>query len=288
MKFALQRCCTTSVFLKQYESSTDAVLKKLGVEFVDIKEFGCCGYPLKNFNYQAYILSSAKNLALAEKEQLNILTFCNCCYGSLKHAGHLLGTDESARDEINSKLNKAALQYSGGVEVKHLFEVLYKDIGVQNIKEKVVKSFEGLKIATHYGCHLLRPRRIVQFDNPLSPSIFDQLVEITGAESIPWSRKLECCGSPVRGVNDDLSRDLTEKKIMDAKESGAELLCVACPFCQLQFDRGQKMLLSKQNGKRPLPSILYTQFIGLSLGIDAEALGINQNELDINGITAFL
>ena len=84
------------------------------------------------------------------------------------------------------------------------------------------------------------------------------------------------------------NKDLTEKKIMDAKESGAELLCVACPFCQLQFDRGQKMLLSKQNGKRPLPSILYTQFLGLSLGIDAESLGINQNELDLNEIRAFL
>jgi heterodisulfide reductase subunit B len=288
MEFALLRCCSTNLFLKQYESSTDAVSNKLGLGLVEIKEFNCCGYPLKNYNFKAHVLASARNLSLAEKRNLNITTVCNCCYGSTRDVNHILSADGSIREEINSTLEKEGLKYNGGVEVKHFLEILYKDVGIERIKEKVVKSFEGLKIATQYGCHILRPRQIVQFDDPGTPTIFDRLIEMTGAESIPWETQLECCGSPMWGINDDLSMDLTQKKIADARESGADYLCVACPFCQLQFDRVQKMLIARRNVNGRLPSILYTQLLGLSLGIDPEALGINKNELDISGILNFL
>ncbi|HUU80474.1 MAG TPA: CoB--CoM heterodisulfide reductase iron-sulfur subunit B family protein, partial [Acidobacteriota bacterium] len=284
MEFALLRCCSTNLFLKQYESSTDAVSNKLGLGLVEIKEFNCCGYPLKNYNFKAHVLASARNLSLAEKRNLNITTVCNCCYGTTRDVNHIMRTDGSIREEINSTLEKEGLKYNGGVEVKHFLEILYKDVGIERIKEKVIKSFEGLKIATQYGCHILRPRQIVQFDDPGTPTIFDQLIEMTGAESIPWETQLECCGSPMWGINDDLSMDLTQKKIADARESGADYLCVACPFCQLQFDRVQKMLIARRNVNGRLPSILYTQLLGLSLGIDPEALGINKNELDISGI----
>ena len=288
MEFALLRCCSTNLFLKQYESSTDAVSNKLGLGLVEIKEFNCCGYPLKNYNFKAHVLASARNLSLAEKRNLNITTVCNCCYGTTRDVNHIMRTDGSIREEINSTLEKEGLKYNGGVEVKHFLEILYKDVGIERIKEKVIKSFEGLKIATQYGCHILRPRQIVQFDDPGTPTIFDQLIEMTGAKSIPWETQLECCGSPMWGINDDLSMDLTQKKIADARESGADYLCVACPFCQLQFDRVQKMLIARRNVNGRLPSILYTQLLGLSLGIDPEALGINKNELDISGILNFI
>ncbi len=288
MKFVIQRCCNTPIFLKQYESSTNAVLKKLGIDFVEIEDLNCCGYPLKNYNFNAYILSSAGNLAMAEKENLNIMTVCNCCYGSLKHVDHLMKEDTSIKNETNKSLAKESLKYDGGIEVKHLLEVLYKDIGIEQIREKIVKTFKGLKIAVHYGCHILRPRQIMQFDNPVAPTILDQLVEITGAESVAWPAKLECCGSPILGTNDELSMDLTEKKVRDAMHSGADYFCVVCTYCQIQFDRVQKMLLDKRGGNHHLPSIIYTQLLGLCLGIDEETLGIHQNELDIGGIMSFL
>lgn len=288
MRYALQRCCTTPVFLNQYETSTDAVLTKLGIVLVDIKEFNCCGYPLKNTSFKAHILSSSRNLALAGREELAILTFCNCCYGTLKHVNHLMRDDASLRKEINETLSKEGLKYDGKIEVKHLLEILYKDLGLADIREKVVRTFQDLKIATHYGCHILRPRQIVQFDNPLAPTIFDELVEITGATSVPWSKKLECCGSPMLGIDDELSMDLTQTKIEDARKSGVHYLCVACPYCQLQFDRVQRMLLTRRHSNHQLPSLLFTQLLGLSLGIDSETLGIDQNELDAKGVTKFL
>ena len=181
MQFALFRCCPTSVFVQQYESSTDAVLTRLGVGVVDIPEFNCCGYPLKNYDFKAYLLSSVRNLCLAEKRNLNILTLCNCCYGSLKYADHLMREDESIRDDINATLQKEGLKYAGGIKVRHMLEILYEDIGLDQIKQKIEKTFSGPKIATQYGCHILRPRQIIQFDNPAFPSIFDRLVETTGA-----------------------------------------------------------------------------------------------------------
>jgi len=280
MKFALQRCCATSIYLKQYESSTDAVLHAIGVEVVDIKQFSCCGYPLKNFRYNAYLLSSAHNLALAEKEHLNIMTLCNCCYGSLKHANQILKERLPEREKVNASLHKEGLEYTGDVTVRHVLDILHAEIGIHGLNEKIKKRLNGLPIATHYGCHLLRPRQVAQFDPPADPSKFDDLVQVTGAKSIPWAKKLDCCGAPLWGVNDELSLDLTESKLSDAKQSGADFLCVACPFCQMQFDRVQRILDTRRGIRHPIPSILYTQLIGLALGIDAKTLGIDQNEID--------
>ena len=287
MEFALLRCCVTTASLSQYELSTDVVLGKLGVDLVDIKEFNCCGYPLKNVNFKAHALLSARNLSLAERKNLNITSLCNCCYGSVKHINHLMKEDAAFRKEINAKLEKEGLRYDGSVEVKHLLEIFYENIGMTHIKEQVAKPYSGLKIATHYGCHLIRPEKMVRKTDPGATSIFDQLVEISGAESIDWPAQLECCGSPVWGTNDELSMDLTQRKISDATVSDADYLCVSCPFCQLQFDRVQNTFLSKRNGNSRLPSILYTQLLGLSLGIDAESLGIHQNEMDVSGIIKF-
>ena len=135
---------------------------------------------------------------------------------------------------------------------------------------------------------VVRPRQLVQFDDPGTAPIFDQLVDITGAERVAWSTQGECCASPIWGINDDLSLELTGKKLADAKESGAEYLCVACPFCQLQFDRVQRLGLAKGNGDNRLPSLIFTQLLGLSLGVDQTALGIQKNELDASGIMNFL
>jgi heterodisulfide reductase subunit B len=288
MEFALFLGCTIPARLNQYESSSRAVLEKLSVGLVDIREFNCCGYPLRNIDFKIFLLSSARNLALAEKKNLNVMTLCKCCYGSLKKADFLMKENASLKKEVNSALEKEGLKVEGKIEIKHLLSVLHKDIGTEAIKGKMAITFKRLKIATHYGCHALRPSQVVGFDNAVAPSLFDQLVEATGAESIDWPMKLECCGAPLWGVNDSLSMDLTLKKLMDGKKSGADYVCAACPYCHLQFDKVQKMILSQRNVNHPLPSILYTQLLGLSLGIDRKALGLEMNEIPITGIEELL
>ncbi|UCG20679.1 MAG: CoB--CoM heterodisulfide reductase iron-sulfur subunit B family protein [Deltaproteobacteria bacterium] len=288
MKFVMLRCCTTPIVLQQYEWSTNAVLERLDIELVDVEELGCCGYPLRNVNFRAYVLSSARNLALSESRNLDLLTVCNCCYGTMRHVEHLLKADGSIRKEINTTLEKEGLKYEGDIQPKHILQVLYDDVGIETIREKIVQPFNGLRIATHYGCRILRPSKIVQFDKPNSPSKFDELVEVTGAKSVDWLKKHECCGSPLWGVNEELSLDLTENKLKHARKSGADFLCVACSYCQIQFDHVQKILVSRRGPEHQLPSILYPQLLGLSLGIDSEILGLHMNQISINDIEYYL
>ena len=140
MKTALFRCCITSMGLSQYETSSNVVLRELGIEFVDINDFNCCGYPLRNLNFRAYLLSAARNLALAEQAGLDILTVCNCCYGNLKYAEHVLKQSSSTMEEINASLKSLGLRYSGTASIKHLLGVLHDDFGVETIKETVEEN----------------------------------------------------------------------------------------------------------------------------------------------------
>ncbi len=150
-----------------------------------------------------------------------------------------------------------------------------------------LSSFKDLKIATHYGCHALRPSKIVQFDDPVSPSIFDQLVEVTGAKSIDWSSKLECCGAPLLGINDSLSMDLTEKKLKKGKQAGAAYLCTACSYCQMQFDSVQQMISRTRGTNHEIPSLLYSQLLGLSMDVEKGKLGLETNQLKADNLYGF-
>jgi len=135
--------------------------------------FNCCGYPVRNLDHKAFVLASARNLALAAKKNLNVISLCKCCYGSLKKADHLIKENASLRAEINKILSKEGLQYNGDIKVKHLLSVLYHDVGIETLKEKIEKTFTNLNIATHYGCHVLRPSKVVQFDDPRHPYLIN-------------------------------------------------------------------------------------------------------------------
>jgi len=287
MRFALFIGCNIPARAKQYEISSRAVLGRLDVDLVDSRRFNCCGYPLRNVDQRSFLLSAAKNLAVAEKEGLHILALCSCCWGSLKKAASLLDQDPALKTEVNRVLEKRGLRYEGKTEVKHLLTVLHRDVGLERLKGSIVRPFTGIKIATHYGCHTLRPSDVTQFDNPVNPTLFDELVEATGAESVPWEKRLECCGAPLLGINDDLSISLTAQKIGSGKEAGADYLCTACPWCHLQFDWVQEEMITGNGGGRPLPAILYPQLLGLSMGMEGEHLGIGMNRIDIRDLERF-
>ncbi len=287
MKYALFLGCNIPARVEQYEASARAILRQIDVRLTDIREFNCCGYPLRNSDQRSFLFSSAVNLALAEKAGLDIMVLCKCCFGSLKEAEHILKEEGNLQEEVNRLLAQRGLNYAGKPKIKHFLSVLYHDVGLDTLKSKITRQYKDFKIATHYGCHALRPSKITQFDDPVAPTLFDKLVEVTGAKSVDWTSKLECCGAPVLGVNDDLSMSLTKRKIADGKKVGADYLCSACPYCHLQFDTIQKVIIS-QNGNDPLAPVLYPQLLGLSMGIDEKTLGIGMNQLDISGVTSFL
>ncbi len=288
-QYALFLGCNIPVRVKQYEVSARMVLKELGVSLKDIRQFNCCGYPMRNTDPKAFLLSATRNLALAEKAELDMLVLCQCCYGSLKKAQVLMAEEGDLQEEVRLLLAEEGLEYNGNVKIKHFLSVLYHDVGLDAIKQKIAMPYKKLNIATHYGCHVLRPSRVTEFDDPVSPSLIDALVKVTGAKSVEWPLKLECCGAPATGIDDDLSWNLTEKKITDAKAAGAHYVCTACPYCHIQFDTVQQKRLSDNKKQDALmPAILYPQLLGLSMGLDGTLLGISDNEIDISDVISFL
>jgi len=274
-KFSVFLGCRIPTRLKYYETSSRAILSALDVELTDIPEFNCCGYPLQNINRKAFVLSSVRNMALSERQNLDILTLCQCGYGTFRMAEYLMTRNAALKDEVNGILAKEGLKYEGKTTVKHLLSVLFHDVGLDAIKKKIIRPFENLQIAVHYGCHSLRPSHIVRFDDPVSPTLFDRLVEITGAESIDWPAKLDCCGGPLSGTHDSLAMDFAEKKLETAQKSGAHYVAVACPYCQIQFDTVPKRMVFERGMDHVVPSVMYPQLLGLSMGIDEGILGLD-------------
>ncbi|MBF0552515.1 MAG: CoB--CoM heterodisulfide reductase iron-sulfur subunit B family protein [Deltaproteobacteria bacterium] len=287
MMFALFLGCKIPYYVPQYETSIRAVSKVLDLDLVHL-EFNCCGYPVRHLDSRSFLFAAARNFALAEKEGLDIITPCKCCFGTLKKAEYYLKEKPRLREEINLRLKHEGLRYRGIVQIKHFLSVLFHDVELDVIKKKIKNPYKKLNIAVHYGCHALRPSRVVQFDNPVAPTKFDQLVELTGATSVPWALKLQCCGNPLMDKNEKLARDLMAKKLADGLAAGADYLCVACTYCQIQFDLGQADMVAARTGHRILPSLLYPQLLGLSLGLSREALGLDQNRLGGDRIGEYL
>ena len=288
MQFTLFQGCNIPARVSQYADATEAVCKKLDIELVELDKFNCCGYPARNIDHRTFVLSAAKNLALAEMAGLDMMVMCKCCYGSLKKAECVLGEDQDLKKDINAVLAKEKLHYEGRVGIKHLLTVMYSDVGTENLKPLISKTFSGLQIAVSYGCHALRPSKITGFDDPVSPKIFDELVEITGAFSVEWSRKLDCCGAPLTGINDRLAMDMASKKIASARDAGAHYLCTACPYTHIQFDWVQNQMAPNSDDWEPLAPILYPQLLGLCMGLDATTLGLANNRLELADISSFL
>lgn len=288
MKFALFQGCNIPARVSQYADATQAVCNKLDIELVESDQFNCCGYPVRNLDQRAFVLSAAKNLAVAEKADLDMLVMCKCCYGSLKKAAYLLNEDQQLKTDVNAVLAREKLHYAGRVGINHLLTVLHRDVGTKNLKSLISRAYSGLQIAVSYGCHALRPSKITAFDDPVSPRIFDELVELTGAFSVDWTRKLDCCGAPLTGINDRLAMDMAAKKITSARDAGAHYLCTACPYTHIQFDWVQQRLAAESDDWLPLAPILYPQLLGLCLGIDATTLGLSNNRLELADISSFL
>lgn len=282
MKLALFMGCKIPFYLEHYGTSTKAVLHALGVQTVEL-DFNCCGYPNRDLHFESFILSAARNLALAEKRGLDMVTPCKCCFGSFKHAQYWLERKDGLKADINRELQKEGLLYEGRTQVKQILGLLARDIGLETIAKKVVHPQHGRKVAAHYGCHALRPSAITNFDNPFSPTVFEKLVTVTGAEPVEWSRRLDCCGNPLLERNKELSIALRNKKLADAAASGADFLCTACTYCQLQFDtlEPEPQAAASHDDPRDLPSVLYTQLLGLSMGLKEAVLGLNKNRLPI-------
>lgn len=277
MKLAFFQGCNIPIRIEQYAVSTTAVMQRFGVELVAVPEFTCCGYPIRNIDEKAYLLPSIRNLAIAEKRGLDVMVICNCCFASLQKARNVMANNDRLAAEINTLLAAEGLVYAGTSMVKHFLTVLHDEIGTEEIRKQLVNNFTGLNLAVILGCHILRPREVTQFDDSFVPRITDNLVKLTGATSLDWPGRLECCGAALAGLNNELSDALLNEKIDGARQAGAHFVTPICAYCHLQFDTNQQRVRAGGPDFETLPVVLYPQLLGLCLGIDEKILGIEQN-----------
>jgi heterodisulfide reductase subunit B len=275
-KYLIFLGCAVPYRVSSYEVSARKVLAKLGVELVEMPEFNCCGLPLDPVSHETMLILAARNLALAEQTGLNILTLCPGCAGTLKKVNKLLKEDKVLREQINVHLKESGLIFKGTTTTKHIMQVLIEDVGIENIKTSVVKPLNMLKVAEHVGCHLLRPKSVIGFDDPEDPQTLKTLIEATGAACLDYIDETECCGAPSVGVSDKIALQLARDKLNHVKMVDAQALITICAFCHIMFDTNELRIEKMFNETYGIPILHYPQLLGLALGIAPEELAFNE------------
>ncbi len=280
-KYAFFLGCVMPLRYPGIESATRSIMKELGIELVDVDEFSCCPAPgiTRSLQSDTWLSIAAHNLVAAQGKGLDIVVICNGCYGSLDEAAHILNHDEAKRAKVNEILKKAgSAEYNGKTRVRHFAEVLHNEVGIDAIAKRVKKTLD-LDVAIHYGCHFLKPSAVRGLDNPERPTILDDLVRAVGARSVDYRHKQMCCGAGggVRANTPDVALKMTEEKLNYLDEVKADLILDVCPFCHLQYDRGQKDL------KRPktYPVVHLSQFYGMAFGLDRKLLGFELHDTKV-------
>ena len=278
-KYAFFLGCIAPLRYPGVEKSTREVCKAVGIELVDLTDANCCPAPgvIRSFDKVTWLAAAARNLALAEKAGLDIITICNGCYGSLFDAAHELHADPALLKEVNGILADIGMSYGGKTKVRHFAEVLFNEVGMEKIKAAITKPLE-YKVATFYGCHFLKPSKIKELDDPENPHILDDLVEATGAKSMPRVQKVMCCGAGggLRSQYGETALKFTETNLKNIKDSGAEMIIDVCPFCHLQFDIGQKEI-----GKYSFPVLHLSQLFGIAMGMSEKELGLSAHQTPV-------
>jgi len=278
MNYALFLGCTIPARARNYELSARNVAHRLGIELVDVEQFMCCGFPIKSSDLKTSMILGAYNLALAQKESLDVCTLCSSCTSALTEVAHLLSEDEHMRGEVNKSLSKAGLQYEGKVKVRHFARILCEEIGPEKIERHFTKDLKGMRIASHYGCHYLKPSEIYDnFDNAENPETVDVLVALTGAETVDYMDKMRCCGGPILPVDEKTALSVAKEKLDDIARAGADAMCLVCPFCSVMYDSNQNGVESEFGTTYNLPVLYLTQILGLAMGFESKELGLNMN-----------
>lgn len=277
LRYLLFLGCVIPYRLSSYEISARKVLEKLGVELVEMPEFNCCGFPMDPINHDLMLTLATRNLCLAEKQNLNILTLCNGCFSILNETNKMLEGDKELREKTNGYLKEIGMEFKGTIKVKHLVHVLAEDVGFEKIKDAVKNPLTNLHVAQHGGCHIVRPAKYLGHgDDPENPTMLKNLVRLTGAECLDYMDETECCGNPIIGVNEDVPFQMAREKLGHVKAVKAQALITVCPFCHMMYDLNQPRIERNFNEKFGIPVLHYTQLLGLAMGFPPEELVLNE------------
>lgn len=266
------------------EKATRQLFDALDIELKDMEGASCCPAPgvFGSFDEKTWASIAARNLSIAEDMGMDVMTECNGCFGSLTECNHMLKENEDKKAEINEVLSEVGKEFKGTTEVKHFAQILRDDVGFEKLASLMEKPL-NLNVAVHYGCHFLKPTAEIGIeDQAEDPSILDDLVEITGAKSVPYKDKMMCCGAGggLRSRDLDVTLSYTKEKLEHMTEAGVDAIVNVCPFCHLQFDAGQTEVNEKYGTDYAIPVFHLAQLYGLAMGLTADDLTLDAQAID--------
>jgi heterodisulfide reductase subunit B len=280
-KYLFYPGCSMERSARPYLDSTLAIREDIGVELEDVKDWNCCGATeyMAIAQLPAYALIG-RNLALASQQGNGTDTLvagCSACYLNLAKTDHYMREDAGLSELINESLAAGGLNYEpGSVKVRHLLDVIYNEVGLETVREKVVKSLKGLRVAAYYGCVIVRPDPDNRFGNPEYPQALDNLMKALGADVIDFPMKTHCCGGHMTQISEPTAFELIRRLLYGAEQYKADVLVTLCPMCQLNLDAYQADVNKHFNTNYHIPILYFTQLMGLAFGHSAEELGLGK------------
>jgi len=274
MKYLYFPGCSLKGTGKAYEESLLAVFRALGVELQEIEDWNCCGATayMAVDELKAFALAG-RNLALAEREGLDVVAPCSACYLVLNKTQHGMAELPETRRKVSKALAAAGLSYEGKIKVRHPLDVLVNDVGIDEIKKRITNPLKGHRFAPYYGCQIVRP--YAAFDDQVHPVAMDKLIAAAGAACVEYPLKTRCCGGSLTGTLPEVGQRLSYIIIKEAMKRGAEAIVTVCPLCQFNLD-GYQDQISSRFGPVRMPVLYFTQILGLAMGLAPKELGLGR------------
>lgn len=274
MKYAYYPGCSGYGTSKEYEASTQAVIKALGLNFYEVEDWSCCGStPAHSLDNVLSAALSARNLMQASFNKIDgVVTPCPSCLSNLKLARHRMQKPDF-KAKVDELLDSPTPEDAASLPDTFSFlQILVEQVGLDAISKAVVKPLSGVKVACYYGCLMSRPKDVMNFDDPENPMAIDNLMVALGAEVVPFSLKTECCGASFGISRRDITSNLVGRILETAKAFGADAVVTACPLCHMNLDLRQVQADRTAGTKFDLPVFYFTQLLGFALGLSGKDL----------------
>lgn len=281
MKLSYYPGCTLKNHAKNFEESTLCSLKHLGIEVEELPRWNCCGtvFSLATDDLIHHVAPIRNLIRVKESNSDKVMTLCAMCYNTLKRANERVKSDPESLEKINNFMSREDVTYKGDVKIFHLLELLRDEIKFENLAKKILKPLKKLKVASYYGCLLVRPKEI-GFDDMENPTILENLMTALGATSIDFPYKTECCAAYQTVDKPEIIAERTYQILTSAQNNGAEVVAVSCPLCAFNLDHRQKRTLQLYPEFKKIPILYFSQMIAIAFGCAKEDLRFDLHYVD--------
>ena len=283
-RVAYYKGCLASLSAKELDSATQALAPRVGLDLVELRSVSCCGAgDIHEAEPDYYLHLNARILSYAAQTGSDtLMTICNVCTLNLRQANWQLVNDAALRARVNENLEKVGVPaYERDVDVRHLLWEIAEGEGYEKLKAAAHRGLKGLRIAPFYGCQILRPSKILGFEDPDRPSSLERIIEACGGESIDYPAKLKCCGFPIIQAREEVALGELIQPIEQAMERRADAMVTPCPLCHLSLDAWQSKLEASTGRKLGMPIIHLSQLIGVAAGLDESELRFKRHVVPV-------